>query len=305
MEKIIIMLGGKSEEREISLISGKEIAKELSKDYDVVVIDPNDYSSYIEMIAIILEEDPYIVFNGLHGAEGEDGRIQALLSLHKIPFTGSGYRASAIAMDKILSSSLASSVGIPVPKQLIIDAKMKDYSLVTEQIKYPIVIKPNDSGSSYGISILQNDNNLDSAIQDAFLYSNKVICEEFIPGRELTVSILGDKILPVLEMKPKQGWYDYENKYTAGNTIYEVPADISEKEEKIIKKYAIKIFDYFGCEVYGRVDFRYDGDNFYFLELNTLPGMTALSLTPKAAKQAGYSFGKLLKQIVELSISNR
>ena len=279
MKKIIILQGGKSEEREISLITGREIEKELiSIGFSV------------------------IVFNGLHGAEGEDGRIQALLSLNNIAYTGSDYRASAIAMDKVISSILAASAGVPIPKQYIINNEADHPEKITSQLDFPFVVKPSDSGSSFGISVVRNEEEINSSILEAFKFSNKVICEQFIPGRELTVTILGHQILPVVEIKPKNGWYDFKNKYTSGNTVYEVPAKLSDEENEIIKNYAVKVFARFGCQVYGRVDFRYDGERFYFLEVNTLPGMTSLSLTPMAAKEAGYSFGELLKEIIKLSI---
>ncbi|MCK4956320.1 MAG: D-alanine--D-alanine ligase [Candidatus Cloacimonetes bacterium] len=303
MKKIIILQGGKSEEREISLITGREIEKELiSIGFSVMKIDPKQYSSYSLMIDDILKEDPYIVFNGLHGAEGEDGRIQALLSLNNIAYTGSDYRASAIAMDKVISSILAASAGVPIPKQYIINNEADHPEKITSQLDFPFVVKPSDSGSSFGISVVRNEEEINSSILEAFKFSNKVICEQFIPGRELTVTILGHQILPVVEIKPKNGWYDFKNKYTSGNTVYEVPAKLSDEENEIIKNYAVKVFARFGCQVYGRVDFRYDGERFYFLEVNTLPGMTSLSLTPMAAKEAGYSFGELLKEIIKLSI---
>nr|MDA3813996.1 ATP-grasp domain-containing protein [Candidatus Cloacimonadota bacterium] len=172
-----------------------------------------------------------------------------------------------------------------------------------QNIDFPIGIKPNDSGSSVGISIINKESELYEAIKLAFKYSKKVILEQFIDGRELTVTILGDEALPVVEIIPNDGWYNYKSKYTKGKTIYEVPAKLTSEEKNKIQKQALDVFTLFGCEVYGRVDFRYDGEEFYFLEVNTLPGMTLLSLTPMAAKEAGISFKELLIKIIELSLN--
>ncbi|MFO7895566.1 MAG: D-alanine--D-alanine ligase [Candidatus Cloacimonadales bacterium] len=306
MQKIVILLGGWSEERAVSLVSGAQIEKELQQlEYETIRLDPHDFSSYQKLIEHLLTLKPALVFNALHGAEGEDGRMQALLTMHEIAFTGSGYRACALAMDKIISSKLAKTLDIPVPEQLVLEKYMEKNAENTCQLNFPLVIKPYDSGSSCGISILSDQKGLKTALAEAWQYSDKAICEKFIPGRELTVSILGDRVLPVVEVKPKAGWYDYTNKYTGGNTVYEVPAKISRQEQQIIQAYAQKAFKLFGCEVYGRVDFRYDGKDFYFLEVNTLPGMTELSLTPMAAAAAGFSFGMLLEEIIQLSLNRK
>ena len=156
-----------------------------------------------------------------------------------------------------------------------------------------------------GISIVRNEEDCQSALLEAFKYSKRVICERFVDGRELTVTILDNKPLPVVEIKPNNGWYDYANKYTKGNTIYQVPAQITEVDTISVQKQALSIFRLMGCEGYGRVDFRFDGDDFYFLEVNTLPGMTPLSLTPMAAGKAGYSFSQLLMKIVEIALSRK
>ncbi len=297
-KKIIILYGGFSPEREVSKKTGEGVFEALQKlpQYQPVLIDPQDFSSYLQLTDKIKNENPYIVFNALHGEEGENGKIQALFDLEDIPYTGSGHLASAIAMDKYLASLLVKALGLAVPFAKLITKK--------EQLKidkYPVVIKPNDKGSSVGISIVQKEEELSFAIEKAFKVSTQVLMEEYIPGRELTVTILGDKALPVVEIIPHQGWYDFKNKYTKGNSDYIVPAKLSEQERIKIQSYALKIFNTIGCNVYGRVDFRYDGEDFYFLEVNTLPGMTPLSLTPKAAKSYGMSFEDLLIYIIENS----
>ncbi len=305
LKSIIILSGGYSEEADVSRTSSKEIKKALNENgKNVILLDPAEFDSYSEMIKRINELKPDIVFNGLHGAEGEDGRIQALLTLNNIPFTGSAQRASAISMDKYISGILANYIKIKLPRRRLVYKDYEyDYKPIINHVGFPMVIKPNDSGSSVGISIINEESELDESLKYAFGYSEKAIIEQFIDGRELTVTILGKKALPVVEIIPNDGWYDYKNKYTKGKTIYEVPAKLNSDEVSIIQKQAMDVFTLFGCEIYGRVDFRYDEKDFYFLEVNTLPGMTQLSLTPMAAKEAGISFKELLYKIIELSLN--
>jgi len=301
-KKIVVLGGGFSDEREVSLVSSREIAHSLNMSgYETYLLDPADFESYTALISKIYEIKCLIVFIGLHGAEGEDGRIQAILELNGIPFTGSGFKASTLAMDKFLSGIIVDSLNLPVPphRKIRKDANINDEFYINH---LPLVVKPNDSGSSVGIRIVNSKLELEEALCSSFKISEEVLCEQFISGSELTVSILNGKALPVLEIKPKNGWYDYTNKYTKGNTEYLVPAPLTEKEMRTVQDYSEKIFNILGCEVYARVDFRYDGQNFYFLEVNTLPGMTSLSLTPMAAKAVGISFDDLLVKIVESSL---
>ena len=305
LNSIIILSGGFSEEAEVSRTSSFEIEKAFKSEIEhILIIDPVEFDSYSEMINKIKKIKPDIVFNCLHGGEGENGMIQSLLTLESIPFTGSGQLASAISMDKYISGILAQYIGVKLPKRWLISNDRKyDFESIIPQIGFPIVIKPNDSGSSVGISIINVENELEKAVEHAFKYSAKVLIEQFIGGRELTVTILGNKALPIVEIIPKDGWYNYKNKYSKGKTIYEVPAKLTNEEVMIIQKQALNVFSLFGCEVYGRVDFRYDGKDFYFLEVNTLPGLTELSLTPMAAKEAGFGFIKLLYIIIENSLN--
>ncbi|MDP8200635.1 MAG: D-alanine--D-alanine ligase [Candidatus Tenebribacter burtonii] len=307
LNKIIILSGGFSYEAEVSKTTAKEIEKALNNNVrEIILIDPVKFDSYSEMIIMIKEIKPDIVFNGLHGAEGEDGKIQSLLALENIAFTGSTQLASAISMDKYISGILAGYIKIKLPKRRLIYKDYKyDFKSIVEYVGFPMVIKPNDSGSSVGITIINKENELEESLKHAFKFSEKAIIEQFIAGRELTVTILGNEALPVVEILPNEGWYDYKNKYTKGKTTYEVPAELTSEEVKIIQKQALDVFHLFGCEIYGRVDFRYDGKDFYFLEVNTLPGMTQLSLTPMAAREAGISFKELLYKIIELSVNRK
>ena len=302
--KVVILSGGFSEEADVSLVSAAEIGKTLEEmAYRVEITDPRNFSSYSKMTNFIKSIDPVIVFNGLHGREGEDGRLQSLLELEKITYTGSGFRASAISMDKHISGILAQHENIKIPKRLLFtNLESIEINNIESEIGFPMVIKPNDSGSSVGISIIDKYREIMPALIEAFKYSSKVLVEEFIDGRELTVTVLDGRALPVVEIKPRDGWYNYANKYTAGNTVYDAPAKLDIEIEKKLKTNAEKIFKLFGCAVYARVDFRFDGDQLYFLEVNTLPGMTPLSLTPMAAKADGIDFEHLLAKIIELSM---
>lgn len=311
MKKILVLKGGISPEREISLVSGAEIAKELRlSEYDVCELDPADYPRLADLLLAIEAEHPFMVFNGLHGGCGENGDLQAALQLAGIPFTGSLSKGSTLAMDKYIAKLLVAEEGVPVPKHILMRGKIledyndpMDYRAITETLGLPIIVKPNDAGSSVGISMVEDIASLKEAVNEAFKYCSTVLLEEYIPGRELTVSILDDKALPVVEIKPKAGWYDYKNKYTKGNTEYLAPAPIDEAMAHLAQLYAVRAFKALSCSVYGRVDFRLNKDKLYFLEVNTLPGMTALSLTPMAAKAAGMSFGDLLETIIKNSVA--
>lgn len=310
MQKIVVLLGGKSPERKVSLVSGSEISKQLkSNGYQVIDMDPADYEQGHGLIQAIAVQKPDLVFIGLHGGEGENGILQAMLAGSKIPFTGSDYKASAVAMDKLLSKIIALQIGVPVPKYKVI----YQYDYQTNQLQScaeclqllsnsdtagELVVKPVDAGSSVGVHIVNDESAWQKALADAFQYSERVLVEQYIEGRELTVTILDKEALPVVEIRPHSGFYDYPNKYTSGNTDYIAPAELDQQEVSMIQDYAVRIWQAMECSGYGRIDFRYDGKTFYFLEVNTLPGMTPLSLTPMAAKAVGISFGELLDRII-------
>ncbi|MFZ2330397.1 MAG: D-alanine--D-alanine ligase [Atribacterota bacterium] len=309
MEKIVVLKGGTSPEREVSLVSGAEIASALrNMDYSVIEIDPADYPKLSDLLTAIQNEQPLLVFNGLHGGSGENGELQAALSLAGIKFTGSGFKASCFSMDKYISKLIALAEGIPVPQYILMREDLledyqdvEDYSGFSNQLGLPIIVKPNDAGSSVGISRVECLEDLKPAVQKALQYSHSVLLEEYIPGRELTVTIIDSEAYPVVEIKPLEGWYDYTNKYTHGKTKYEAPAQIDDTVAKLLQLYALRLWKAFGLSGYARIDFRYDGLKPYFLEVNTLPGMTSLSLTPMAAKAAGMSFQELLQKIIYIA----
>jgi len=303
MRKIIILGGGNSAEREVSLVTAQTIKENLElRDIKVEVLDPADYSDWVTLLKHLHNESPEMIFIGLHGAAGEDGRLQGMLEICGLPFTGSGSRASALAMDKNAALCLATDSDISVaPRQLLFKEEQTDIEEIIRKVSLPLVVKPNSSGSSVGIRIVDKQSDLMEAISAAWELENYVLCEQFIAGRELTVTILDGKALPVVEIKPLDGWYDYTNKYIHGKTEYICPAELTQEETLMVQKQAELIFRKLGCQVYGRVDFRYDGNRFCFLEVNTLPGMTSLSLTPMAAKAADIQLPDLLLKIIELS----
>ncbi len=326
---IILLVGGSSTERVISKRSSKSIYEALDKlGYKVTLIDPaygknqpdnsekffeeKDFfevseKNYLETFNLHIFDHCDLVFIGLHGKWGEDGTVQALLDMKGIKYTGSKMLSSAVTMDKILSKILFDKFNIPTPKW--ISLHKKDFlspnllSKINEQIGYPLIVKPNDQGSTVGLSIVKEEKGLSDALNLAAKFSDKILIEEFIEGRELTVGIVGDKVFPVLEIVPNHEIYDYECKYTSGMSKYIVPAEIDEEISEQLKAVSLKAFYELECEGYARLDYRLSKDNkFYLLEINTLPGMTSLSLLPKMAKAENISFEELVNQIVKISL---
>jgi D-alanine-D-alanine ligase len=270
--------------------------------------------NYLSSIDCKIFDDLDLAFIILHGKWGEDGIMQSLLELRSVPYTGSGVMASAIAMDKVMSKKLfvhhgtptaewydyarnsSSSYGISEPRS----PKIKENIL---KIGFPNVVKPNDQGSSVAITIVKSESALDHALDEAEKFSESVLVEKFIPGAELTVVILGDEPLPVIEIRPHGEFYDYEHKYTKGITDYLVPAPIEKSFAVKLQELAINTFNSLGCKMFGRVDFKVGDDHIpYCLEVNTIPGMTETSLVPKAAAAAGITFTQVVQKIVDLSI---
>ncbi|MCH7773439.1 MAG: D-alanine--D-alanine ligase [Bacteroidetes bacterium] len=250
-----------------------------------------------------------LVFLALHGKWGEDGIIQSLLELKGVKYTGSCVLSSTIAMDKNFSKTIFQKNNVNTPSWFTINKKFnRDEVVSTIKLKfgYPVIIKPNDQGSTVGLSIVKNDEEIFKAIEAAFQYSVLTMIEEYIPGREMTVAILEDKPLPVLEIIPNSGFYDYKSKYTSGLSEYIVPADVSEDVFEKMQQQAITAFRSLRCKVYGRVDFRLNDENIPFcLEVNTLPGMTETSLVPKMAYAVGLSFEELIDRIIRNSLDGQ
>jgi D-alanine-D-alanine ligase len=253
------------------------------------------------------------VFLGLHGKFGEDGKIQSMLDLRHMKYTGSDYFASALAFNKEVAKVIFSNNNIPTPRWMFSLSEHEALSeeflkKVHKQLAFPIVVKPDDDGSSVGITILKDENDYKAyakAVQLAFNYSKKILFEKYIEGKELTVSILGDEAFPVIEIRPKDGIYDYEHKYTKGMTEYICPAHLLEPETKRIQELALKAHNTLGCKVYSRVDFLQSSfdKEFYCLEVNTLPGMTETSLVPKSANAMKMDFTMLIDKLIQLSMA--
>lgn len=293
---VAVLLGGMSAEREVSLVSGAKCAEALrSKGYDVVEIDP-DRDIYDRLKAA----NPDIVFNALHGEFGEDGRIQGLLDYFGKPYTHSGVMASAIAMDKQLSKALLRPEGILCPEGVITN---RFEAAKTHLIKPPYVAKPNDRGSSVGVLIVPADAPPAAALAaDDWPYGDEVLIESYVPGRELTVAVLGDRPLAVTEIIPNTDFYDYEAKYADGGSRHELPADIPQTIAEQAKSAALKAHQVLGCKGLTRSDFRWDdaGDGgLWLLEINTQPGMTPTSLAPEQAAWCGIEFFDLVTWMAE------
>ena len=295
--KIAVLMGGSSSEREVSLSSGKAMfAASAALGYDAISVEfENDILSHLDTLKSV-----DIVLIALHGGIGENGRIQGMFESLGIRYTGSDALSSAICMDKHISKLLAEDVGIATPRWKRI---RKGQSIYKNEFDYPFVVKPNSEGSTIGLTIVHNENDYDSAVEEAFKYDDEILIEEFISGKEITVSIVGEDVLPIIEIRPEHGLYDYECKYTKGMTEYICPAELNEDLTKRIKQTAFEVYKLLKCRHYGRVDLRLDNNNqHWFLELNTLPGMTDTSLVPKAAKAAGISFEQLIGNIIKQSL---
>lgn len=311
MERITVLKGGDSPEREVSLVSGAAIANGLrGSGLEVTELDPADFSSLDKLIDRLKELGTGLVFLGLHGGSGENGQLQAALDLAGLRYTGSGFQACALTMDKYVAKLLAREEGVPVADWVLLRGDQlgdyedpRDLQGIVDKLGLPLIVKPNAGGSSVGISKVETTDQLREATQQALKYSSSALLERFIPGRELTVTVLDGIALPVVEIKPLSGWYDYANKYKAGRSEYLAPAPIEEAVAQLIQMYAERLWQVFGLRSYARIDFRYDGDQPYFLEVNTLPGMTPLSLTPMAAKAVGISFADLVVKIAHLALN--
>ena len=293
--KIGVLMGGDSEERIVSLSTGNEVLKALKKlGYDAEKILIKD--DYKKFLVKFLEQD--LVFNALHGGKGEDGKIQQWMDNNRIKYTGSGATSSALCMDKARSKDFAKIMGVRTPRWQIL-------SSLNEKIKlqFPFVVKPNNQGSTFGLTVVSNKKELPLAIKTASQYGEDVIAEEYIKGREVTVPILGELVFPILEIVPSHDLYDFECKYTPGMTKYVCPAKLDDGIASLIQENTQLLFNEFGCDVYARIDYLIDENGIpYFLEINTLPGMTPTSLFPKSLASVGMSFESLISKIVKLSM---
>ena len=345
--KVLVLMGGLSGEREISLRTGRGVVRALARlGHEVRAIDtgtgqrlltetaearrleaaaggesrggppPRTVAELETLPAVVADrslevvrdatEGADVVFIALHGGAGEDGTIQALLEIVRASYTGSGVLASALAMNKEKSKRVFRDAGIPTPRGVFVTT---DGLTVPPQVRefptrvgWPVVVKPNDQGSTIGVTIAHDAAELAEGVAAAARLSRDVLVEEFIPGRELTVAVLGDEALPVVEIMPESGFYDYEAKYSKGRSQYRVPADLPEPQALRVRELGAAAFRALGCRGVARVDFRLHTDGTpYCLEVNTVPGLTELSLVPMAARAAGIEYDELIDRILRLA----
>jgi len=289
-----VLFGGLSAEREISLKTGHAALQALQLlGYRAVAIDVNqNLPQQLEQAGI------EIAFIALHGRFGEDGRVQGLLEMLQIPYTGSGVLASSVAIDKVVTKQMLIYHDIPTPKFDFMRVGDSVDVLLERCSSLPLVVKPSREGSTIGITIARSGEALRSGVELAANLDGTVLVEEFIEGSELTVSVLNGKALPVIKIVPKSGFYDYQAKYNSVDTEYLLPAPIDENIYQLVQQAAVKACRVLGCRGAARVDFMLREDGFYCIEVNTIPGMTATSLLPKAAQAAGVDFPQLVEMIL-------
>lgn len=342
--KIVVLCGGTSTERDVSLVSGSNVCRALqSKKHKAVLIDvfvghegvnpdtvfDEDFSvddelKYIAENAADLENLKKtrreffgpgvlelckacdVVFLGLHGVCGEDGKIQATFDLMGIKYTGADYLESAMAMDKALSRKMFAADGVPVAKGYRLEKGCKNTNPADYGVSYPVVVKPNCGGSSIGVYFANDEKEYADALNSAFAYENVVVVEEKITGREFSIGVVGYEAYPIIEIIPKQGFYDYENKYKAGATVEVCPAEVDEETGKMMQKAAVAAAKSLGLGTYCRVDVLLDKQGrCYCLEANTLPGMTPTSLLPQEAKVIGLDYPELCEQLINVSLNKQ
>lgn len=342
--KIVVLAGGLSTERDVSITSGSQVAKALkSKGHEVILLDVfmgyeqemgdvdalfSEGYDFTKSITGVSTEIPDldkikaqrkdqsdsifgenviricqaadICFLALHGGMGENGQLQAAFDMLGIKYTGAGYLGSAVAMDKGITKAVFLNGNVPTPMSKL----YKESDSLDSWSDFPCVVKPCSAGSSVGVSIVNDKADFEKAMADAFKFEGQVLVEQYIKGREFSIGVLGDKALPIIEIIPKTGFYDYVNKYQAGNTEEICPAPLDEKTTKLLQNEALHAFDELHLESYARIDFLLDENDgrIYCLEANTLPGMTPISLLPQEAQADGIDFASLCEKIVELSL---
>ena len=305
-KKIVVVMGGPSSEAEVSRRSGAAIMAALREQGyapEGLEFSPKKFTADIQRLC------PDVVFNAMHGAYGEDGRMQAVLELLDVPFTGSGVLASAMTMDKAAAKRVMMGAGISTPKAFSYRASEKAglRARILREMSVPMVVKATEQGSSIGVVIVKDVAELPDALDEAFSYGDEVLVEEFIDGPELTAAVWGTletcDALPVIEITTTSGRYDYESKYTKGASCHIIPARISAKAMERVRETAEQTFRVFGCRGVARVDMMLSAEDVpYVIDINTMPGMTETSLVPDAARAAGISFGDFCERLLKMAI---
>ena len=301
-EKIAVLLGGTSAEREVSLNSGTAVLNALRKQgYDAHPIDPKTFP-----VATLKEQGFDRVFNILHGRGGEDGTMQGLLEQIGIPYTGCGVMASALTMDKMRTKMLWKAFGLPVAEMEIVTVENRanlNHEVVVKKLGLPLMVKPSLEGSSVGLTKVKTMDELESAVDFALKFDRTVLIEEWLAGDEFTVPVLDGEVLPSIKIVPEGEFYDYDAKYISDNTQYFCPAGLSDAREQELRRLVKQAYDVVGCRGWSRIDVMADAEGkFRLVEVNTNPGMTSHSLFPKSAATVGYSFEQLVEKILELSV---
>jgi D-alanine-D-alanine ligase len=297
-KKIGVLFGGMSAERDISVLTGKAVLKALeNQGLNAVGIDAGK-----DLAESIKKEKINFAYIALHGPLGEDGTVQGLLEVMRIPYSGCRVLSSAIAMNKVFSKRIFDSLNLPTPGWRLFNKKE---TLTEREIgKLPVVIKPSGQGSAIGVSLVKKRGELKKAVKEAFKYGDEIICEDYIEGTEITVGILGQEALPVIEIVPENKFYDFESKYKAGHSKHIIPPRISRKAVIKSRKLALEAFNALGCRAVSRVDLIVDKkERPWILEVNTIPGMTETSLLPDAARAGGIGFEELVLKILEYSLN--
>lgn len=338
---IVVLAGGTSSERAVSIVTGTNVCEALRKKGHMAVLADvfagveeaiweNPFSSdynleeavtYIESWNDKIEElsksrreflgphildickEADIVFLALHGANGEDGKLQATFDLFGVRYTGTGAMGSAMAMNKGITKQIFSSGGIPMPRGAMLWRGESSYNLADYEMDFPVVVKPCCGGSSVGVSIAQNQSDYEKALAEAFAWEDEVVVEDYIQGREFSVGVIENQALPIIEIAPLKGFYDYKNKYEPGATVETCPANLSAEKTQEMQEYAKKGHRLLALESYSRLDFIMRGDGqIYCLEANTLPGMTPTSLIPQEAAALGIDFPELCEKLIQVSM---
>jgi len=330
--KVAVLMGGTTSEREISLRTGRGMAQAVRRlGHEVLAVDaatgrllpagdegrspaaevalePAGPAALVSATAI---RDADVVLIALHGGAGENGTLQALLDLAGKPYTGSGVMASALAMNKAMSKRVFEQAGVATPPWLLVQAegdtaaklRAADVPSEVQALGLPLVVKPNEEGSTVGLTILREWGAMPAAFADAARFGHEILLETYIDGRELTVTVIGEEALPIVEIRPKSGFYDYESKYTAGKSEYFCPADLPAAQTREILELGLRASRALDCRGVTRVDFRLDGrGRAWCLEVNTIPGMTPTSLVPMAAKAAGLSYEQVVQRMLDLAL---
>ncbi len=294
-KKIAVLMGGLSAEREVSLKTGQAVHKALLQaGYQALAIDAGR-----DLATRLVEEGIEVAFIALHGRYGEDGTVQGLLEVLGIPYTGSGVLASSVTMDKVATKKLLLYHELPTPAFEVFRKGQSLETLLARCRHFPLVVKPAREGSTIGVSIVKNADQLQAGLEDALKCDELILVEDCIQGPEVTIGVLDGKALPIIQVVPKGGFYDYQAKYTKGQTEYLLPAPLDPTLYERLQQVAVNAFEVLGCSGAARVDFMVSGREFFCLEVNTIPGMTETSLLPKAASEAGIPFKELVQRILE------